>query len=129
MRYVLDTHALIWHLTNDGRLGENARRVLDDKNAQLLIPLIVLAEAKHIANRKRVPISFDEILQTVISMSRCTIFPMDIFTVTYIPDNLDIHDRLIVAAALHCREFFNDEVTILTNDIAITESGLTPVIW
>ena len=82
MRYILDTHALIWHLTGDARLGENARRVLDNEDNLLVIPLIVLAEAKHIADRKRVPMPFGEIFQAVVSMPRCAIFPLDIFTVT-----------------------------------------------
>jgi len=30
MRYILDTHALLWHLSNDARLGANAKRILDD---------------------------------------------------------------------------------------------------
>jgi PIN domain nuclease of toxin-antitoxin system len=30
MRYILDTHALLWHLGNDPRLGAHAKRVLDD---------------------------------------------------------------------------------------------------
>lgn len=52
MRYVVDTHALVWYLTNDTRLGVGARQVLDDPSALLVIPTIVLAEAKHISERK-----------------------------------------------------------------------------
>ena len=48
MRYVVDTHALVWHLTGDARLGETARRVLEDENSLLVVPVIVLAEAKYI---------------------------------------------------------------------------------
>ena len=28
MLYVIDAHALIWHLTNDAKLGANARTIL-----------------------------------------------------------------------------------------------------
>ena len=129
MRYVLDTHALVWYLTDDARLGVNARNVLDDENNLLIIPVIVLAEARHIANRKRVPLSFNEILRLIATTPRCTVFPLDIFTLSYLPNNLDIHDSLILATALYCRDFFSDEVAILTNDIAITESRLISTIW
>ncbi len=45
MRYVLDTHALIWFLEGNFRLGENARKIISDPNSQLILPAIVLAEA------------------------------------------------------------------------------------
>lgn len=60
MRYVLDTHALVWYLTGDVRLGAAAQHILTNGDNQLIIPAIVLAEAKHIADRKRVPVPFSE---------------------------------------------------------------------
>jgi PIN domain nuclease of toxin-antitoxin system len=129
MKYVLDTHTLVWHLTNDSRLGAQACAILDDENSQLIVPVIVLAEAKFIADRKRVPLAFEEILRAVVSDPRCTVLPLDIFIVASLPSNLDIHDGLIVATALYCREFFSDGVAILTKDQAISHSGLAPTKW
>ena len=129
MRYILDTHALLWHLSNEARLGANAKRILDDPSTLLIVPVLVLAEAKHAADRKRLPITFERVLQAVLASPRITVFPMDLYTVHYLSSQLDIHDSIIVATALYCREFFDDEVAILTNDIAITESGLAPTIW
>jgi PIN domain nuclease of toxin-antitoxin system len=34
MKYVIDTHALIWFLEGNSRLGENAKNVLTDPNSQ-----------------------------------------------------------------------------------------------
>ncbi len=129
MRYILDTHALLWHLSNEARLGANARRILDDPSTLLIVPVLVLAEAKHAADRKRLPITFEHVLQAVLASPRITVFPMDLYTVHHLSSQLDIHDSIIVAATLYCREFFGDEVAILTNDIAITESGLVPTLW
>lgn len=129
MRYVLDTHALVWYLTGDARLGAAAQRILNDGNNQLIIPAIVLAEAKHIADRKRVPVPFSEIIQAIVSMPQCIVLPLDIFTVSRLPAELDIHDSLIVATALYCQDFFDDEIAVLTNDLTITHSGLVQVIW
>jgi len=39
MRYVLDTHALLWHLSGDKRLGPDAGRILDDADAPLIDPI------------------------------------------------------------------------------------------
>jgi len=46
-----------------------------------------------------------------------------------LPDNFDIHDSIIVATALQCQDSFADEIALLTNDIAITQSGLVTVVW
>ena len=45
MKYVIDTHALIWFLEGNSRLGENAKNVLTDPSSQLVLPAIALAEA------------------------------------------------------------------------------------
>jgi PIN domain nuclease of toxin-antitoxin system len=129
MRYVVDTHALIWYLSGDSRLGEKAHEVLADPSSQLLIPTLVLAEAKHLSERKRVSITFDAIMRTIATASRITILPLDIFTVASLPPNFDIHDGLIVASARVARELFAEEVSILTRDEEISASGLLPVVW
>ena len=129
MRYVVDTHALLWYLSNDARLGLNAHQILSQPDQLLLIPVIVLAEAKHAADRHRVLLHFEAIVQTVTSSPRITVVPMDLATVEYLPGQLDIHDALIVATALYCRDYLQEAISVLTNDIAITHSGLVTVIW
>ena len=69
MTYVLDTHAIVWFLTNDRRLGLAARRVLEDGQSRLIVPAIVLAELRHLAAIARVPFSFDKILATLPDLS------------------------------------------------------------
>lgn len=129
MRYVVDTHALAWYLTKDSRLGAEARRILVDASAQLIIPTIVLAETKYISERGRIAISFDEILRTIASDARVTIFPLHVFVVAGMPNDLDIHDGLIVATAFSAQQLFAEEIAILTRDEMIATSGLLPVIW
>ncbi len=41
-RYIIDTHALIWHLEGNGLLGSEAKRVIDDPNTALVLPVIAL---------------------------------------------------------------------------------------
>lgn len=129
MRYVVDTHTLLWHVGNDRRLGPTARRILNDPNAKLIVPVLVLAEAKHAADRKRVAVPFETVLQTVIDSSHIKVLSFDITAATYLSSELDIHDAIIVATARAAQDFFGEDVSILTNDITITESNLIPVIW
>lgn len=129
MRYVLDTHALIWHLSGDKRLGEKARQVLDNSEALLVVPALVIAEAKHAADRKRVPVPFEQVLQALLSSTRIYVFPLDIYTVNYLESKLDIHDSIIVATALYCKDFFEDDVSIITKDLDITQLSPVPIVW
>lgn len=129
MRYVVDTHALIWHLANDARLGSETRQILSAPDKLLIIPVIVLAEAKHAADRQRVPVPFDTIAQSVAASPRITVMPMDLATVNYLPSQLDIHDAMIVATAHYCQDYFQEDISVLTNDLAITHSGVVSVIW
>lgn len=75
MRYVVDTHTLVWYLSGDTRLGVEASQVLSDPSVSLIIPTLVLAEAKHISERKRIAITFDEIMRAIVSATRITISP------------------------------------------------------
>jgi PIN domain nuclease of toxin-antitoxin system len=40
MKYVIDTHALIWFLEGNSRLGKNAKNVITDPSSQLVLPAI-----------------------------------------------------------------------------------------
>lgn len=127
--YVVDTHAVVWYLTDDPRLGKKARQILDTDGNQLILPAIVLAEVRHIADRKRVPISFPDILAIITTDPRCIVYPIDMLTVFYLPMGLNIHDSLIVATAMVCQDLLKQEIHILTKDEAIEKSGLIPTVW
>jgi len=51
MKFVIDTHALIWFLEGNSRLGLNAKAVLSEPDSQLVIPATTLAEAVWIVER------------------------------------------------------------------------------
>lgn len=54
-KYLLDTHALIWFLEGNSRLGQNAKNILMNRESQFVLPLIALAEASIIIERGRRP--------------------------------------------------------------------------
>ena len=44
MRILLDTHIIIWHLTNDPRLNKKNSSLLEDQNVEKVISLVSLWE-------------------------------------------------------------------------------------
>ncbi|WP_017741827.1 type II toxin-antitoxin system VapC family toxin [Scytonema hofmannii] len=78
MKYVLDTHALIWFLEGNSRLGANANSILSDLDSQLIIPAIRLAEAVLIVERGRTSIPYPEDLLSAIQADPCVvIYPLN----------------------------------------------------
>jgi len=124
--YVVDTHALVWYLDNDPRLGTHAEAILDDTTIRLIIPVIVLAEIKYLSHKGRFGQTLDEVLQVINRDPRCTIYPVDLSVVNKAPLDLNIHDSLIVDTALVQQEIVTG---VLTQDEAIVSSGLVPTVW
>ncbi|MGK7886024.1 MAG: type II toxin-antitoxin system VapC family toxin [Crocosphaera sp.] len=132
MKYVIDTHALIWFLEGNSRLGENAKNVLSDPNSELILPAIALAEAVWIVERGRTSIpSVVELFNAVKSDPRLVIYSLNekviqetfsLLTIT------EMHDRQIVATVLVLASQ-GENVSLLTCDQNITESALVLVVW
>lgn len=129
MIYVVDTHALIWYLSDDPRLGETVRANLENESSQVAISVIVLAEIKHLFAKRKITLSFDEILERIGEDDRCMIYPFDLPCLEVLPINLDLHDGMIVATARILRDHLNEEVVVVTKDEEIKRSGLIPTIW
>ena len=66
--YVVDAHALIWFITEDNRLSQKTDQILEEAEraeAEVLVPTIILAEITHIAQRKKIKVAIDEVLERV----------------------------------------------------------------
>jgi len=132
MKYVIDTHALIWFLEGNSRLGKNAKNVLTDPSSQLVLPAIALAEAVWIVGRGRTSIpSALALLDAVSADPRLVIYSLDEAvvrrTLTLSPIT-EMHDRQIVATVLVLADQ-GESVTLLTCDLNITEAGLLTILW
>jgi PIN domain nuclease of toxin-antitoxin system len=132
MKYVIDTHALIWFLEGNPRLGVNAKTVLSDPDSELIIPATALAEAVWIvaAGKTSIPSAQDLIL-VVEADPRVMIYPLDknIIELTIsLSDIGEMHDRQIAATALVLASK-GEVVQLLTCDRNITASGLVPIVW
>ncbi len=126
MRFVTDTHCLLWYLQGDKRLSTASRRLFDghDKAKQVVIPTIVLAELLHLSRKYQVPFSFEKLLASLAGDER---YDMMSLTVEVIREAmalgpLEMHDALIVATALHL------DIPLMTRDQEIVDSGVIKTI-
>jgi PIN domain nuclease of toxin-antitoxin system len=130
--YVVDTHALVWFLEGNPRLGANARAVLQDPVSRLYLPVIALAEACWVVERGRCTIpSVAALLADVDADPRLAVVPLDraILDRSHPLSAIsEMHDRLIVATALQLAST-GSAIPLLTCDTNITASGLVPLVW
>jgi PIN domain nuclease of toxin-antitoxin system len=132
MKYVIDTHALIWFLEGNSRLGANAKAILSNPNSQLVIPATTLAEAVWIVERGKTSIpSAKDLLSAVEADPRVVIYPLDKDviekTINLCAIN-EMHDRQIAATALVLASQ-GEVVQLLTCDNNITASGFVSIVW
>ena len=98
MKYVTDTHSLVWYLTEDPRLSNKALSVLasSENEGTIIVPAVVLAEIMFIARKGRVTISFDETLKKIEESDNFVIAPLDSDTLRIadkIEADLEMHDK------------------------------------
>lgn len=129
MIVVADTHSLVWFLTGNPRLSPNAKSSLSDFSNLLIIPSIVMLEVKYLYDRKRISISFEEVLEKMETSENVVIHPLDMLVATFAPVKLEIHDAIIVGTTISLSQQRDQPVYLVTKDETITKSGIVPVIW
>jgi PIN domain nuclease of toxin-antitoxin system len=104
MKYVVDTHALVWFREDNPKLGGKAKLELQLSSSELFIPVIVLAEVCWmIENRKTSIQSATELFAALDADLRIKIVPLTRNIVQVSTDLRDVgemHDRQIVATAV-----------------------------
>ena len=129
MVYVLDTHALIWYLSDDPQLSKPALDAISEPTATIIIPAIVLAELKFLFHAKRIALSLEHVIAAIAADDRCTIEALDQECILLMPTNLKIFDAMIVATALLAQHRLGADVTIITRDRKITRSHHARTLW
>lgn len=132
MKYVIDTHVLIWFLTGSSQLSDAAKLVFVNDENKFILPVTALAEAVWVVSRGKTTIpSVEVLLEALRRDPQMTIYPMDQTiverTVGLFAIN-EMHDRQIVATALVIQES-GEEVALVTCDRNITESNLVSIVW
>jgi PIN domain nuclease of toxin-antitoxin system len=132
MKYVLDTHALIWFLEGNARLGLTAREILGDASSELILPAIALAEAVWIVSRGKTSIpSVDALLKVVKQDKRVSIYPLDAEVIeksVNLTSINEMHDLQIVSTALVV-EGQGNQVALLSCDQNICATNLVRIVW
>jgi PIN domain nuclease of toxin-antitoxin system len=129
---VVDTHTLIWYIEGNPKLGKDAKTILDDVKSVLVFPMIALAEAMDIVQKRRTSIpDIQTLLNRIFTDSRIEIEPL---TVEILQESLnasavpEMHDKLITSSAL-LLEKQGFSVVVLTRDQSIIDSNLVQIIW
>jgi PIN domain nuclease of toxin-antitoxin system len=132
MKYILDTHALIWFLEGNARLGLKAKEVLSDSSSELVLPAIALAESVWIVSRGKTSIpSVDALLKVLKQDERVSIYPLDSEVIeksVNLTSINEMHDRQIVSTALVIEEQGN-QVALLSCDQNICAANLVRIVW
>ncbi len=132
-KYVVDTHPLLWYVTDGNRLSFKANLLLERAEAgeiDISVPAIVLIEAIDVLNKGRIVYNVDDLLQLIYQTPQFIIKNLDIDIINlyrnYFPSlpntKLDGHDKIVVVTA----QFFNN-LPIITKDPDIQK--VHPTIW
>ncbi len=125
MRLLLDTHIVLWRLTDDPRLSKRAVEIIDDEAFSVTVSAISIWEVaiKHARRKGRandMPYSGRQFLS---SMERAGVelLPIQPIHVAAVDDLRLIHadpfDRLLIATARH------EGMVLLTHDAVLGEYG------
>lgn len=127
--YVADSHAILWHLTNDEALGKKAKQILHEADAgkvTIVLPSIVLAELFWICKFKKVGLHFADLLSKIENVENYIIEPLSLTHINFFSAFAkisELHDLIIVAT---CEQY---RAKLLSNDADIRKSGYVEIIW
>jgi PIN domain nuclease of toxin-antitoxin system len=127
--YVIDTHSLVWYLSDWQKLGKKSQEIFDKiekGNAIALIPAIVLAEIVFLAEKKRIRSTLENTLSRIESSDNFKIIFMDLAIIKKLVELQEIpemHDRMIVAVSLV------SDAVLVTKDEQISKSGIVKTLW
>jgi PIN domain nuclease of toxin-antitoxin system len=128
-RYVLDTHAFVFALSNPRRLGKTAGRALRDVEegrAEAWLPACAVEELLLLRELGRIPVGLPELRAALERNTNLRFLPLDL-------DQLDEFaalallrdpfDRLVVSAARTLK------AKLITRDATLAQSGVVQTVW
>ena len=124
MRFLLDTHSLLWFLAGDTSLSQRARRIIENPDDVILVSIASLWEIaiKHSLGKLKLAQPFNELFPHQLSINSISLLDIQLRHVARI-SNLEFHhrdpfDRLLAAQSL------SEEIPILSSDEALDAYGL-----
>ncbi len=106
MRYLLDTHTLLWFLMGDKKLSHKARRLIDDPGNKKLLSIVSLWEIAIKVSLRKLALdkSFERLFPEQLHFNRIEILDITVNSLTKLTTlpfhHRDPFDRLIIAQAL-----------------------------
>lgn len=108
-RVLLDTHAFLWFIADDPRLGKRAAKTMERTGQTLLLSVASLWEMaiKQQLGKLRLTDSFEDFVRTYVTETDIEVLPIEIPHLTRY-STLPLHhrdpfDRLIIAQAVQLR--------------------------
>ena len=128
LKYLLDTHTLLWAATDEDKLGgKAARAIATSAFAQLAISDVTLQEIGLLLHAGRISFSGSAISVLAPVLDFVTVIPITLDIAISAPalslSHGDQFDRIITATAKINR------LTLITKDDNITDSEIIPTLW
>src|SRR5262249_13366644 len=127
--YVVDTHALIWYLTTNKKLGQSAARIFsaaESGEARLYIPTVVLAEMFYADKKWKLFDDFALLYADLKTKPYIRFVPLNADDVLDFEQDSrvpEMHDRIIAGVARRL------SAPLLTSDPLIIAAGIVTVVW
>ncbi|HET9020065.1 MAG TPA: type II toxin-antitoxin system VapC family toxin [Acetobacteraceae bacterium] len=113
MRLLLDTHALLWWLADDARLGARARELIADPGNDILVSTVSLWEIVVKARAGKLTADIAEITEAMAreGFAVCSIDTRHLLTLAGLPmHHRDPFDHLLMAQAI------SEDATFVSDD-------------
>lgn len=117
MKFLLDTHALLWWLADDEQLGQGARNLIEDPDSDILASMVSLWEIVVKVRIGKLEANIKEVLQAIQreQFVLLDISSKHLLTLEGLPTHhRDPFDRLLIAQAI------TEGATFISEDRAIS---------
>ena len=125
VRYLLDTHTLLWFITEDKELSSRARRLILDASSEILLSIASLWEIAIKVNIGKLDLEkpFEQLFPRELHLHKIEVLDITIdalLQLTTLPlHHRDPFDRLIIAQAL------DEEIPIISVDTRFDSYGVS----
>ena len=129
MKFVADTHALLWWFTDSPKISIKASEIFEKcENGEVVIfiPSIVIAESLSIFERKRVNFNFKGLFKKIHTSENFILIALDYPILQKMLETKEVpelHDKIIVSTAKFLK------IPIITKDRILQNLSSIKTIW
>lgn len=129
MKFVTDTHALLWWFIDSPKISKKAVEIFqrcEQGENIIFIPSIVIAEALSIFDKKRVAFDFNKLFRKISGSENYVIIALDLpilQKMVELSDISELHDKIIVSTAKYLK------APLITKDGFIQNFPSIKTVW